>query len=578
MAGIQISGLLSNEAFDWKSVVDQLMEVEAIPIKRLEAEKSANDAKILALADVRTALGDLQDSLQSIRANSTFLERAVTSSDANTSWRSTSSAGAPVGSYKFEVDRIATATQLKGGANIGQRLNATSADLSGLTMNALPTASAVKAGTFTVNGQTITFAATDSLKSVLDQITTKTGDVTWSYDETTDAITLTRGTGNVVLGAANDTSNFLQVMKLSNSGTGTVTSSGSLGTASANATLANARLNTSITAVDGDGNGTFSINGVEISYNVNSDTISSVLRRINESSANVSATFDAVSDRVVLANKTTGSVGITVSEAAGGVLAALNLTETSTVPAATTLGQDARFRVNDGDWVTSNSNTLEAAAHGITGLSITVNTANTQTLTVQSDTGVMQEAITDFIDKFNAVQDLIDASTEVKTSGTKVETGILYGNREIQEWSRRLRSMAFNELSSVTGSINALDDLGIDFDGTTGRLAIKDAGKLNKALANSPDDVQGYFSANGEGLVPEMYDLLTSLMTDDGKQQDSIRTASLKIDEQIATLQARLEQQRELLTNSFMRMLEAQSTADSQNKALTNAFFKDNDN
>ncbi|MEN9634614.1 MAG: hypothetical protein RL077_3018, partial [Verrucomicrobiota bacterium] len=35
MAGIQVSGLLSNAAFDWKSIVDQLIEAESVPIKTL---------------------------------------------------------------------------------------------------------------------------------------------------------------------------------------------------------------------------------------------------------------------------------------------------------------------------------------------------------------------------------------------------------------------------------------------------------------------------------------------------------------------------------------------------------------
>lgn len=576
MAGIQISGLLANQAFDWKSIVDQLVAVDSVPITNLQNDQKKNDDKIAALLEVRTSMETLQDSLQSIRSNSTFKQRNVISSDANSTWKSTSAAGAPIGSYKFEVQTLATASRWNGGADIGQRLNATSADLSGLTMNNLPIAATMKAGTFTVDGKQITFSATDSLKSVLDQIQTATGDVTWSYDQTSDAITLTRASGNLVLGAANDTSNFLQALKLSNSGTGVVTSAGKLGTASQTATLANARLSSAITAVDGTGAGSFSINGVSIGYNVNSDTLTSVMDRINQSTAGVVATYDALNDKFVLTNKSTGNVGITVDEGAGGLLDALNLTTTVAAPGSLTAGTDAKFRVNDGDWITSTSNTLDSAVHGITGLSITANSTGTQTLSVQSDSSTMQTAVQDFLDKFNALQDLIEDKTKSTVNGTTVDTGILYDNREVQTWARTLHQLAFNPPSGVSGSITHLDDLGIDFDGTTGHLAIKDVAKFNTALSNKPQDVQSYFSDNGHGLVPDMYGVLTTLMTNDGSAQESIRKSSRDIGDQITTLQARLDAERQSLTDSFIKMLDAQSAAQSQNQALTNAFFKNN--
>ena len=38
MSGIQVSGLLSNSAFDWKSVVDQLIQADSAPVTKLTAE------------------------------------------------------------------------------------------------------------------------------------------------------------------------------------------------------------------------------------------------------------------------------------------------------------------------------------------------------------------------------------------------------------------------------------------------------------------------------------------------------------------------------------------------------------
>jgi flagellar hook-associated protein 2 len=73
------------------------------------------------------------------------------------------------------------------------------------------------------------------------------------------------------------------------------------------------------------GNGSFAVNGVSIAYNVNTDSLSTILSRINASSAGVTAAFDSLNDRVVFTNKTTGDLGLNLSEAAGGLVDALGL-------------------------------------------------------------------------------------------------------------------------------------------------------------------------------------------------------------------------------------------------------------
>ena len=569
--GIQISGLLSGQAFDWKSVVDQLIAADSIPITTLQTEESKNNDKISALGDVYTSLGALQDSLQAIRANNSFDQRSVISSDTASSWKSTSSEGAPLGSYTFNVTQLATAASVVGTSDIGAGI-APTADVTGVTLANMNTATAVTAGTFTVAGQQVTIATTDSLQNVFDKISTATsGAVTGSYDPTADKVTLTSSSGELLLGATNDTSNFLQVLKLANSGTSSATSSGPLGIVKTSATLASADLRTTPTAVDGSGNGTFSINNVSISYNVNTDTLSSVMDRINQSSAGVTASYDSSLDRMILTNKNTGDTAISLSESSGGLLAALGVTSTGFQH-----GKNAQFTVNGGATLTSPSNTLDASVHGITGLSVIVNSTGSQTLTVESDTTTMQSAIQDFLDKFNAVQDMIDAKTKVTTTAGSTSTSVLSDNREIQDWARQLQQMAFNTVSGVTGSVTKLDDLGIDFDGTTGHLIIKDSGKFNAAIANKPADVKAYFNFNGQGQVPQMYGYLTNVMTSDTTQQDNIRQANSDIDNQITTMQSRIDNERTQLTNSFIAMLDAQSAAQSQNQSLTSTFFNNN--
>src|SRR6185503_19385116 len=115
-----------------------------------------------------------------------------------------------------------------GATNIGSPISSTN-DVSGIVLSSAGFSTAVTAGRFTVNGQQITIETTNSLQDVFMAIETATGgNVTASYDSTTDSITLSSA-GQIVLGSATDTSNFLRVAKLYNNGTGTITSSGSLG-------------------------------------------------------------------------------------------------------------------------------------------------------------------------------------------------------------------------------------------------------------------------------------------------------------------------------------------------------------
>ena len=187
--------------------MDQLVAVSGMPIKKLGTEKEANLAKVEALSSLGTTLTDLKDAVQAIRADEIFSARTVSSDVANTTWKSSSVTGAAIGSYAFDVTQLATQAQLRGASDIGGGLAPTS-DVSGVTVANLATATAITAGTFTVDGKQVTIATTDSLKNVFDAINNATGgtngvggDVTATYDPATDRIRLTKASGTeLVLG------------------------------------------------------------------------------------------------------------------------------------------------------------------------------------------------------------------------------------------------------------------------------------------------------------------------------------------------------------------------------------------
>lgn len=556
---------------DWKSLVDQLMTVAHSPADRLAAEKTQNSQKVTLLADLGTKLTALQDSATALGASGAFGQRTAVSTLTGSSWVNSAATDTAVGNYQIAVSQLATVARRQGASDLGTQLSATS-DVSALTIANLPIGSAITAGTFTVNDQQITVALTDTLQSVLSAIATATAatsnPITASYDETTDKITLT-GSGEVVLGAANDTSNFLAALKLGNNGGPSVTSSGKLGTIKTNAGLANANLTTPITAVDGSGNGTFSVNGVAIAYNINTDTLSSIITRINQSTAGVTAAYDASADRMTLSNKTTGDVGIGLSESAGGLLAALGLTTGGTL----VHGQNAEFTLNGGAMLTSASNTLDATSHGITGLNITVTTEETQTIQVAADAKGMRSRIDDFISKFNAVQSFLDTATKITTdSQGKVTAAALSGNREIQAWGSSLRSIAFGAISGLSGTITRLENLGIDFKSSTSQLQVTDGTKLDAALRDKSSEVSAFFQTTTTGFAEKFKTFLTGVAAQNTTQQTNLNRSNTSLTKQIADIERRLTQQRALMEAAFIKMESAQSTLQSQQAALTRAF------
>jgi flagellar hook-associated protein 2 len=565
MAGLQLSGLASG--LDWKSLVDQLMEIEATPITRLEREQANNNLQATALKDLATRLTTLQTAAQKLKEPTLFNGRTITPGTTGTTWKFSASAGTPTGSHTIDVTQLATKTRREGVANITSGLAATS-DVSGVTLATMRTASVVTAGKFTVNGAQVTVATTDSLQSVFAAIATATGgDVTAAYDPVTDKVTLAGPDDEeIVLGAANDTSNFLQVLKLTNNGTDTIASYGTLGTARTGNVLASAGLSTAITAVDGTGAGTFSINGVSIDYNVNTDSLAALMKRINASAAGVTAAYDAVNDRMTLTNNATGDLGVSFSEATGGVLAALGLDTGAT----TVRGENAEFSIDGGPTLISTSNTLDSAMLGVTGLSVTVDTVASQTVSVAADTAKMRASIDSFVTAYNAVQLYIDEKTKISTVNGKVTTSVLTSNREVQDWARQMRGLAFGSIAGV-GGIDRLDDLGLDLD-QDGRLSIEDGSKLDAALANQGSDVEAFFTTATTGFAAKFDLRLDRLIDTDNDTQERLAQTNSRIDLQIADLERRLAQRRELLTSSFIAMESAQSNIQRQSAAIANAF------
>jgi flagellar hook-associated protein 2 len=537
----------------------------------MRSEQSTLQQQNGAFANINTQLTTFQANVKALADPTLFDSRLAQTSDATIA-STTAAAGAPVGSYLFSFTQLATAAKQLGTTDLGKTLSASN-DVSGLVLSDAGFSTSITAGTITVNGKQITVATSDTLQAVFDNISTATGGaVTGSYDPAADKITLTSDS-EIVLGSTTDTSNFLQATKLYNSGTGSVTSASGLGGVKLIGNIAASNLAT--TVVDdgsGTGSGQFKINGVSISYNVNNDSIQNVLDRINNSTAGVTASYDTSKDQFVLTNKSTGDVGIALEDTTGNLLGALGLTG-----GTLERGKNLLYSINNGDQLTSQSNTVDGTSSGLTGLSVTaLKDQSSVTVTVSNDTNKIQSAINDFLTEYNNVQNLIDTQTASSTdSQGKVTAGVLAGDSEANEIASKLRSLAYTPASSSGLSINNLADLGIDSNGNDNTFKLSDATKLDDALQNNLAAVKQLFTDSTNGLAVNLNTYITQTTSDTGvlaTKQANLTQQSADIDTQVADLERRLTDEQQSLTNSFVAMETAQANINQQLQYLSKNF------
>ena len=230
---LQLTGLASG--FDWAPVVDQLIELERIPQKRLESEKVDNEEKMSDLTTLKSQLDTLNSANKALQNENLYTARKVTmdSEDAKvlSAW---ADAGALTGTFTVSVHSLSTQTEMnskhRAPKGLGKTLNLSD------SLKDLPLQTAITEGTFTISGKTFSIDNLNaSLQDVMDMINAQMGGadgvnpegdgtgITFEYDSDNDKMIVDGGEyavsalNNVpVLGSPTDSSNFLKVLRLLN--------------------------------------------------------------------------------------------------------------------------------------------------------------------------------------------------------------------------------------------------------------------------------------------------------------------------------------------------------------------------
>ena len=145
-------------------------------------------------------------------------------------------------------------------------------------------------GAFTINGESINVSTADTINDVIARINASAAGVTATFNGLTESIDFIQNTAGSLptIALAGDTSNFLAATKLS----------GALVTPGVDPD--DEKLLEDVAAFSSVTTGNILINGQSIAIDPSADSLTTIVDKINASSADVTATFDGASQQVVI--------------------------------------------------------------------------------------------------------------------------------------------------------------------------------------------------------------------------------------------------------------------------------------
>ncbi|EGO64736.1 flagellar filament capping protein FliD [Acetonema longum] len=493
----RVTGLVSG--IDVDSIVEQLMSAKKTKLNKLQQQQQLAEWRQETyrgiISEVQSFTSKYFDvtSSSSLLSQSTFRQFQTSSSSAVTV---TAGSGAAAGTHSIQVSQLATAATRTTDGRLSQDIRgASAADYSSLTG---------KSFVIEVDGSKKTVTLDDSvadaasLQTAIDKAVGE-GKVTVTEDAGVLTIAAASGSGVQKITVSSSGSSSSALESLGFSGEGAILSN-RIDTSATLETLAGTIANSF--TFNSDDQVEFAVNGVSFTFDKD-DTLDQVMKKINQSDAGVTLSYNSLSDQLVLtAGETGAGQTLTVTETDSTFLAAA-LSQASA-------GQDAKLTL-DGQELTRSSNTVT-----VDGVIYTLNETTTEavTVTLAQDTDTIYDTIAGFVNDYNALIDSINAELsaeydsdyppltedqkaemsedEIEEWEAKAKTGLLAGDSVLKNLLSNLRTAVYD---SVAGQSVTISGIGIT-TGTydeKGKLHI-DETKLKEAIEANPEGVMNLFT------------------------------------------------------------------------------------
>lgn len=592
-----VGGLASG--LDTKSIIEQLMRIEARPKLRTEWSKALWTERKNVWSDLNTRLLNLQSAANAMNNPATWSGTpGVTSSDPTKLTGSVIGTSPAAGTYTINVAQVAmverwNAANALPAATGGSRVSGTwyaGAFASASTSTLLTDITDIDGtsvgfdvgSTITlsaeIDGVPVTGAFTVGSTSTLDDL------AQWAESNFPGATFTVNGDGTISYQSDAGASNEITALSFTATNSGGASLAVFDATAGASSTFVSAP--SGGTAADtltiSQGASTWS---VAISEGSDESTIAAAIN----ATAGIGVTASVVDGKLQIVANSTGAAGSFNVTSAGSLATDLGLAET-------VAGQDAQFDVN-GTAYTRATNTVTDV---ITDVSIDLLAATTSavTLTVTDDStdpAEVKKRAREFVDAYNAVIDLVNAKTsETKVVNPKNLADFLKGpmarDYGMSSVAFDVRLWTTDTVSGLPDAFNALDDIGITTgavsdtyspQNTSGRLVIDDA-KLDAAIAADPAAVEAIFTRIGgdattktdDGISRRISDLVSELRVG-GRVDAGLQGASRQVKElqsRIDRFDDRLERKRVYYERMFSSLESTLGRLQAQGQWLSGQF------
>ncbi|HPV63484.1 MAG TPA: flagellar cap protein FliD N-terminal domain-containing protein, partial [Fervidobacterium sp.] len=299
---IQIGGTVSG--LDTASIIDKLMQIESLPLQRLNDKYVSYTNTQKAYRQVSDKIRELYNFTADFSLQSNLIPKSATSS--SNILTATASAAATDGVYSVTVQSIASNSVLQTG-KIGKEITAWNT-ISEMNTRYTPANSTIK---IKVGSSEVEMSITTD--TTINQLMTDLKGKFSGLDATAD-VSFTDGklsiSSDKLFQISDVSGNFTYLFRLNDSylrkdtdNNYVLESSGDVGAYSSLKSLSDLGIT---------GDQTLTINGTNVSLK-ETDSISTVISKINTSVKDINAIYDDKSGKIVLTSKTTGSNVIDVS-------------------------------------------------------------------------------------------------------------------------------------------------------------------------------------------------------------------------------------------------------------------------
>lgn len=519
---VRFSGLGSG--IDFESAVEGIMQARRIPVDRLEAEIETGTEKLAALTDLRTLMSNLRTSLDNLygrqalgNSGNVFENKSTFASTSRQDGQPAANAAnligvavtnaADTGTNEIEIDQIARAQRIG-----SLTFNSTTDDLgtaSGGTAGSI-------AGSFDINGTTITVDATDSLLAVRDRINAANAGANGtgvrasivSVDENEHILVLTAEETGTNITLDNETGGLLSELGISSDGGATLLNE--LQSPRTSQFYANGLLDLdkwhSQRLTPDAALSTFGVGTGPFSFEIR-DSTNTLLGTVNYSGT------DSVTD---LANTINAIAGVSANVVTNGGATRLEITGDG--GQTITLSGDTGSAIEDlgltnKQLIERNSNTISDLFGGVTLTLFGAERGTTIRVEVERDLNAVKTAVSGFATAYNELKIFMNQQqlANPDTGEATEDTGPLFRNPTLGTIEQTLSRVLGNGAEGVSSAFTVLAQIGIDFvnNDVIADPLLRDTLDINETeldekLLNNIDEIERLFTFDFSSSDPRV--------------------------------------------------------------------------